>query len=82
MKTCSICSTRHELWQGHVFGTKPAVVNTAVAPVNTDPESVNTGIAVVNTGSSVNADRHSPGYMREYMKVWRAVRAGRAEWVK
>jgi len=45
--------------------------------------SVNTPQKVVNTEMKpVNTDRHSPGYMRMYMATMRAVKAGRAEWLK
>lgn len=69
MKPCEICGSAHEKYQAHRF-------------VNTTKPIVNTERPPVNTVASVNADRHSPGYMREYMKVYRAVKAGRAEWVR
>ena len=72
---CPDCGDRHWLHQAHVF--KPSV-NTEKATVNTETVPVNTGLSV-NAG--VNADRHSPGYMREYMKVYRAVKSGRAEFI-
>lgn len=73
MKPCSFCGRVGCRVVAHSFAADP--VNTKRAPVNTE-----TG--AVNTGRSVNADRHSPGYMREYMKVYRAVKAGRAEWLR
>lgn len=69
MKPCEICGSEHEKWQAHRF-------------VNTQKVSVNTETVPVNTTPSVNADRHSPGYMREYMKAYRAIKAGRAERIR
>jgi hypothetical protein len=66
MKPCDICGTPHESWQAHRF------VNTKPKPVNTEKPPV----------ACVNADRHREGYMRDYMRVWRAVKAGRAEWLR
>jgi len=37
-------------------------------------------LAPVSTTVSTErkGDRHKPGYMREFMKVWRAIKSGRA----
>lgn len=59
---CSLCGSRHEAYQAHVFTKLSKPVNTAV----------NTNAAAVNT------DRHAPGYMRVYMATRRAVKSGRA----
>lgn len=44
---------------------------------------VNTKDRIVNTTVNTRKkDRHSPGYMRMYMRVWRAVGLGKAMWLK
>ena len=67
MKLCEVCgSPEHPDWKAHTF-------------VNTKSESVNTEKVVVNTPKiSVNKDRHSVGYMKSYMALRRALKAGKA----
>ena len=66
MKLCEVCgSPEHPAWKAHSF-------------VNTKTEPVNTPKTVVNTKAASNGDRHAEGYMKTYMAVRRAVKAGRA----
>ena len=74
MALCPVCGSKeHPSWKAHVF------VNTERTPVNTLRRAVNTMQSNVRKGR----DRHQEGYMRKYMAVMRAVKAGRAcRWPK
>ena len=77
MKLCEKCgSPEHPEWKAHVFVNTPKTsVNTLKALVNTKSAPVNTNVKVVRL---TGGDRHREGYMRQYMALRRAVKAGRA----
>lgn len=73
--TCRACKLDHPLMEncGVARRRMENSVNTITEVVNTNKvvpdEPVNTKLEPVNTRK---ADRHKPGYMREYMKSYRA----------
>jgi hypothetical protein len=94
---CEVCSTRHELWQGHVFATnadrKKAFVGLIAtnAPVKAAESATSAAIPATNDATNEplvmrtlnRRDRVDyNAYQREYMKVYRAVKSGRAEWIR
>lgn len=113
---CPLCSTRHEVWQGHVFASNAAsntrsasnnasngklrevrggdesarkelvvAVPEALAGVGADAEVDGVGVPEENGAKAVkqrwSRDSYN-AYQREYMKVYRAVKSGRAEKVR
>jgi len=82
---CEVCGTRHEVFQAHVFAINSAI-NSRPPAINTPPPAINSAInrSVPKTGDrrSKNGRRVSDynAYMRLYMAVSRAVKAGRADW--
>lgn len=117
---CPLCSTRHEVWQGHVFASNAAsntrsasnnasngklrevrggdesarkelvvAVPEALAGVGADADE--RGAGVVEAAGQAGGDKARKqrwtresynAYQREYMKVYRAVKSGRAEKVR
>lgn len=62
MENCGMARRRLENAVNTNKAVPDATVNTKLDAVNTTPQPVNTR----------KADRHKPGYMREYMKSYRA----------
>ena len=90
MKLCPECgSPEHPSWKAHVFvNTRKTAVNTLKMAVNTmqgisEKRGSHKPEQVGSTPAPATDDRHRDGYMRMYMAVRRAIKAGRADpWPK
>ncbi len=84
---CRLCGLNHPGWVNCRIAAKAAVVNVVVNIPSDKPEMVVNARPETDTGvvnSSRKKDRHKKvrtEYFREYMKVVRAVKAGRAMWL-
>ena len=71
---CRLCGAKHWPKEPHVF-KDTVVANTGVnrrdSGVNKAPVVLTDGVNKGKAGVNRNADRHSPGYMREYMRRYR-----------
>jgi len=80
-KVCEVCGSAHHKHQGHVFVVnEPAVVVNAVVngPVNSNLHGNKTPV-------NRKKDRHLHSrneYFREYMRIYRAVKSGKAELIR
>ena len=72
---CETCKTKHEKWQAHVFQS-PKKEEKPVDPVMRQVVRV-----IAKSGNRRGIEKYN-GYMKAYMRVWRAVKAGRAEWLR
>ena len=68
---CELCKERHGPKQAHRFA--PKARDSGISKAKSKPNGVN---GVNASGVNRNADRHSPGYMKEYMRKYRAKAGG------
>ena len=86
MKLCEVCgSEEHPAWKAHTFKKAEAKVEAFRVLAQKEPEVDKVAVKVVRRvdvrlGRSANRRGKEAynAYQKDYMKVWRAVKAGRA----